>query len=171
MTTSTRPPPPTLEWQAPKHLASRDCFWILTDIQAFTDCYLAWSPPQQLFRVGIYDLTTEKIGLATFGRDIAYAILKAGITPPPWTSPAPFSHYTDARRPRGRSKGPIRHHRFPRPDRLGSVEHHPRGAPEVRDPTPHECFTGDVAGPRDPSAQGERDRGGRARNGRSVLGR
>jgi hypothetical protein len=90
MTTSSNPSPRTIDWQPERHLRSGDHFWIITDIQVFTSSYFAWSPPQQLFKVGIYDLTTERIGLATFGRDIAYAILKAGITPPPWSSPAPF---------------------------------------------------------------------------------
>jgi len=88
---STRYQTRALDWQAPKHLRSGDHFWILTDIQAFTESYYAWSPPQQFFRVGIFDLTTRRLGFAHFGRDIAYALLKAGFTSPPWTSPAPFS--------------------------------------------------------------------------------
>jgi hypothetical protein len=90
MTTLPTPQPPILDWQPEKHLRSGDRVWILTDVESFESCYLAWSPPQQLFRVGIYDLATKKIGFAVFGKDLAYAILKAGIAAPPWSSPAPF---------------------------------------------------------------------------------
>ncbi len=87
MTTPPTPPARRLDWQPEKHLRSGDRVWILTDVESFESCYLAWSPAQQLFRVGIYDLRTDKVGFAVFGKDLAYAILKAGIATPPWRKP------------------------------------------------------------------------------------
>lgn len=85
MTTKTKPPS-SPSWQREKFLQSGDTFWILTDIQRYSSPYLSWSEAQDLFRVGIYDLKTGCVGYANFGRDIAFAILKAGIGAPPWTS-------------------------------------------------------------------------------------
>lgn len=84
MATTTRPSTPS--WQREKFLQSGDTFWILTDIQQYSSPYLSYADPQELFRVGIYDLRTRCVGYANFGRDIAFAILKAGIAAPPWTS-------------------------------------------------------------------------------------
>lgn len=88
MTTTPRPPAPP-PWQREKHLQSGDRFWILTDIERYSSPFMPWSEPQDLFRVGIYDLNTGHIGYANFGRDIALAILKAGILAPPWTASLP----------------------------------------------------------------------------------
>lgn len=84
---ATSPPPSTPPWQREKYLQSGDSFWILTDIQRYSSPFLPWSAPQELFRVGIYDLRTGCVGYANFGRDIAFAILKAGICAPPWACP------------------------------------------------------------------------------------
>jgi hypothetical protein len=73
---------PTPYWQDEKHLVSGERFWILTGIQMYHSPYYPWSTAQQLFRVGIYDLNTQHVGLAHFGRDIAFALLKAGAAPP-----------------------------------------------------------------------------------------
>jgi hypothetical protein len=79
----------TFNWQRDKHLRSGDRFWILTDVHSYEDSYYSTSEPQQLFRVGIYDLSTKAFGYATFGRDIARALLEAGMSPAPWASPLP----------------------------------------------------------------------------------
>jgi len=90
---TTHPVPKHLlpHWQDEKHLRSGDCVWILTDIQSFESSYLPWSKPQDLFEVGIYDLETQKVGLARFGKDLAYALIKLGLPPPPWDRVAPFA--------------------------------------------------------------------------------
>lgn len=84
-------PPSTPSWQREKFLQSGDTVWILTDIQQYSSPYLSWSTSQELFRVGIYDLRTRCVGYANFGKDIAFALLKAGIAAPPWTSPLPVA--------------------------------------------------------------------------------
>ena len=90
MTTCTSPIP-TPAWQPEKHLQSGDRVWILTDVECYESRYLPWSEPQELFRVGIYDLASQRIGFANFGRDIAFAMMKAGLLPaPPWKQPLPF---------------------------------------------------------------------------------
>lgn len=89
--TTISDPPSTPRWQREKHLQSGDAFWILTDIYRYTEKFYVWSEPQEMFRVGILDLTTGCYGYANFGRDIAFAILKAGIGVPPWTSPLPVA--------------------------------------------------------------------------------
>jgi hypothetical protein len=76
--------------QDDKHLGSGDSVWILTDVEAYESSFYGWSEPQLLFKVGVYDLATQKLGFATFGRDIAYSLLKAGLAPPPWTTPQAF---------------------------------------------------------------------------------
>ncbi len=88
MTTPTYPTQ-TLQWQPERHLKSGDKIWILTDIQTVWSGYFDYSADQELFRVGIYDLTTGKIGFGKFGRDIAHAFLKASIQPAPWRAPLP----------------------------------------------------------------------------------
>jgi hypothetical protein len=77
------------QWQEEKHLQSGDAFWILTDVQSYVSSFYAWSDPQQLFRVGVYDLKANRVGLANFGRDTAFALLKAGLPAPPWDRVAP----------------------------------------------------------------------------------
>lgn len=77
-------------WQPDKLLKAHDRVLFLTGIEREFSAYLPWSKPQELFKVGIYDLATNKIGFARFGRDIAYAVLKAGIAPPPWNTPQSF---------------------------------------------------------------------------------
>jgi hypothetical protein len=79
-----------LTWQPEKRLRSGSRVWILTDVQSYDFCFYDWSVPQESFRVGVYDLETKKIGWANFGRDIAYAMVKAGVQPPPWKEPMPF---------------------------------------------------------------------------------
>jgi hypothetical protein len=76
-------------WQEPKHLKSGDRVWILTDVEISKSRYMECSTPQTLFKVGIYDLKTDHVGWGIFGRDIAYALVKAGLTPPPWSAPQP----------------------------------------------------------------------------------
>ena len=85
------PPPATPSWQPDKILSAQDRIWILTDVESEYSSYYPWSEPQELFRVGIYDLTTRKIGFARFGRDTAYAFLKVGLLPPPWNAPLSFA--------------------------------------------------------------------------------
>ncbi len=77
-------------WQPEKRLQSGSRVWILTDVESYDFCFYDWSVPQESFRVGVYDLETTKIGWANFGRDIAYAMVKAGVQPPPWKEPLPF---------------------------------------------------------------------------------
>lgn len=74
-------------WQDSKHLKSGERVWILTDIEASESRYLTCSEPQTLHKVGVYDLRTEHVGWATFGRDVAYAMMKARLPPPPWKAP------------------------------------------------------------------------------------
>ena len=81
-------PPPA--WQPERHLHSGDRIWFLTDIERYTSSYYAWSVPQELFRAGVYDLATGKIGLVVFGRDIAFAFMKIRLPPPPWKQPTSF---------------------------------------------------------------------------------
>jgi len=92
-------------WQEEKHLHSGDRIWILTDVDTYWSRYLPYSEPQELFRVGIYDLTTQNVGLAHFGKDIAFALVKAGLTPPPWNGPAPFAVELHRRAHYDESKG------------------------------------------------------------------
>jgi hypothetical protein len=87
---ATTSPPSTPGWQREKHLHSGDTFWVLTNVQSYTSPFHPWSEPQELFRVGIYDLKTGCLGYANFGKDIVFAILKAGIAPPR-TSPLPVA--------------------------------------------------------------------------------
>jgi hypothetical protein len=89
MTISAQLPPPSILWQPEKHLRSADRIWILTDLQAYDSRYLPWSK-EQLFRVGILDLETDHVGLAHFGRDLARAMVRALVPPPPWLAPMPF---------------------------------------------------------------------------------
>lgn len=77
-------------WQPEKHLHSGDRIWILTDIERYGSRFHPWSEEQKMFRVGIYDLGTRCVGLAHFGRDIAFEILKAGVDAPPWNAPLAF---------------------------------------------------------------------------------
>jgi hypothetical protein len=73
--------------QEPKFLKSGDRVWLLTDLVTYKTEYCDGGRSQTLFRVGIYDLRTRKVGLATFGKDIAHAMLVAGLSAPPWTGP------------------------------------------------------------------------------------
>src|SRR5947209_4397721 len=75
-------------WQVEKRLSSRDLIWILTDICGYSSSFHEWSPEQQWFRVGVYDLGTKKLGYVRFGIDDARALLTAGLQPPPWPQPA-----------------------------------------------------------------------------------
>jgi hypothetical protein len=86
----TQPPPSTPTWQLEKHVQSGDRIWILTDIENYSSSYYSYSQPQELFRVGIYDLRTQHVGMANFGRDIAQAMMRAKLPPPPWKQPLPF---------------------------------------------------------------------------------
>ena len=79
------------DYQPEKHLQSGDRVWFLTNIEKYESSYKPWSAPQTLFRAGIYDLNTGKIGVAHFGKDIALALLKIGRPPPPWTTPRAFA--------------------------------------------------------------------------------
>jgi len=74
------------QWQPDKLLKARDRVLILTGIEREFSAYLPWSEPQELFKVGIYDVATGKVGFARFGRDIAFAFVKAGLAPP-WSGP------------------------------------------------------------------------------------
>jgi hypothetical protein len=74
-------------WQSDKHLKSGDCVWLLTDIETHESRYMPQSAPQVLFKVGMYDLRTERVGFGIFGRDVAFALVKAGVRPPPWIDP------------------------------------------------------------------------------------
>lgn len=76
-------------WQPDKMLGAHDRVLFLTGIEREFSAYHPWSKHQELFKVGVYDLATGKIGFARFGRDIAFAIIKAGIAPPPWSAPQP----------------------------------------------------------------------------------
>lgn len=80
----------TPTWQAEKHLRSGDRVWILTDVERYSSSFYAWSEPQDLYRIGICDLRTHRVGLANFGRDVAYAMMRAGFSAPPWNEPLPF---------------------------------------------------------------------------------
>lgn len=73
-------------WQPDKMLGAHDRVLFLTGIEREFSAYLPWSEPQEVFKVGIYDLATSKIGFARFGRDIAFALVKAGLAPP-WSGP------------------------------------------------------------------------------------
>lgn len=88
--TPSSPPNVIPSWQPEKHLQSGDRIFIVTDVERFTSKYYGWSTPQKLFRVGIYDLATGRIGYANFGRDIASFMMKAGLPAPPWTRPMQF---------------------------------------------------------------------------------
>lgn len=87
---STASPHTIPAWQPDKLLKAHDRVLILTGIEREHSAYLPWSEPQELFKVGIYDLATGKVGFARFGRDIAFALVKAGIAPPPWKAPQSF---------------------------------------------------------------------------------
>lgn len=93
MTNAASPSPRTQTvpaWQPDKMLGAHDRVLFLTGIERESAAYLPWAEPQELFKVGVYDLATNKIGFARFGRDIAFALLKAGIAPPPWNAPQSF---------------------------------------------------------------------------------
>ncbi len=75
---------PTTPWQSEKMLHDDDKVVILTDIEREFSSYYSWSEPQELFRVGIYDLRTECIGFAKFGRDLAFDMIKGGVPVAPW---------------------------------------------------------------------------------------
>lgn len=74
-------------FQEPKFLKSSDRVWVLTDVETYELEYCQAGRSQTLFRVGIYDLRTKKVGLASFGKDTAHAMLVAGLSMPPWTGP------------------------------------------------------------------------------------
>lgn len=84
------PSPLTVPTRQPdKMLGAHDRVLFLTGIASEYSCFKPWSKEQELFKVGILDLATGKIAFARFGRDIAFALIKAGIAPPPWTAPQP----------------------------------------------------------------------------------
>lgn len=87
---SPSPSPQTIAWQPDKMLGAHDQVLFLTGVEREFSRYKPWSKPQELFKVGMYDLVTEKISFARFGRDIAFALVKAGIAPQPWNAPQPF---------------------------------------------------------------------------------
>lgn len=91
MDQATSPTTTSLIWQAPKQLHAHDKVWFLTGIRRELSPFKPWSKPQELFKVGAYDLITGKIGFVRFGRDIAYALMKVCLPPPPWKAPAPFA--------------------------------------------------------------------------------
>lgn len=76
-------------WQETKRLSSGDRIWILTDVESYSSAFLAWSTPQQLFKVGAYDLKTNCIGFFTFSLDDVRGMLRAGLPPAPWAVPQP----------------------------------------------------------------------------------
>lgn len=76
----------------------------MTDVETYEDSYLPYSKPQTLFKVGALDLNANQFRVVTFGKDIAKALLKAGLPPPAWKSPLTFpatilraSHGNDAK--------------------------------------------------------------------------
>lgn len=82
-------PTPSLQWQPEKRLLSGDRVWILTDT------YMEWrsfrndATPQRWFKVGCYDLKTNRIGYVRFSIDDARGLLRANFTPPPWPTGLP----------------------------------------------------------------------------------
>jgi len=74
-------------WQEEKRLSSGDRIWILTDVEVRWSRYRYNAPEQEWFHVGAIDLNTGCIGTFRFSRDDAFAIAKAGVAAPPWTSP------------------------------------------------------------------------------------
>jgi hypothetical protein len=90
MTTTSIPDALIPVLQNDKHLRNDDSVWILTDVEAYDSSFYGYSDPQLLFKVGVYDLITKRIGFATFGKDMAYSMLKAGLAPPPWKTPQPL---------------------------------------------------------------------------------
>jgi len=80
--------PESLPWQHEKMLNDNDEVVILTDIESEFSPYYPWSVPQELFRVGIYDLHTKCFGFAKFGRDLAFDMIKGGVPVAPWGSSA-----------------------------------------------------------------------------------
>ena len=103
MTESTPAPSPT--WQPTVHLESGARIWLITDVQWGQSSFHPWSPLQDIFTVGAYDLVTENLGFVTFGKDIAYAFLKAGLPPPPWKAPLAFGVALNRRPHDGEEKG------------------------------------------------------------------
>lgn len=80
-------PPPCPSWQEPRRLASNDRIWILTDVETYDSAMYHWASEQTWFKVGAYDFRTGCIGFFRFSKDDARGLLRAGISPPPWTSP------------------------------------------------------------------------------------
>lgn len=101
-------PKTKLDWQPDKMLQAGDRVWILTDVQSEWSSFYLWAQPQQLYRAGIYDLKTGRVGFARFGRDIAYAIVKAGVRVPPWRSPLDVAIEVERERHDGEPKGRFR---------------------------------------------------------------
>ncbi len=72
--------------QAPKRLRSGDEILIVTDATVSWSPYIPHAPEQQWIKAAAYDLHTGQIGFFEFGRDDLFAMIKAGLTPPPWQS-------------------------------------------------------------------------------------
>lgn len=88
--TPSTPSPLTVPTRQPdKMLGAHDRVLFLTGIEREFSAYHPWSKEQELFKIGVLDLATDKICFARFGRDIAFAIIKAGIAAPPWSAPQP----------------------------------------------------------------------------------
>lgn len=77
------------ERQPQKRLTSGDVVWIITDIYTEQRRYYGNSSLQRWFKAGGIDLTTGKMGYFRFTIDDAAALVRAGITPPPWAQPLP----------------------------------------------------------------------------------
>ena len=75
----------------PKHLAAHDRIWIISDVETYKSAYKPQSVLQTMFRVGAFDLNADRFRVVTFGNDIAYSLIKAGIELPPWKAPQPVS--------------------------------------------------------------------------------
>lgn len=87
--TPSTPSPLSVPTRQPdKMLGAHDRVLFLTGIEREFSAYHPWSKEQELFKIGVLDLATDKICFARFGRDIAFAIIKAGIAPP-WSAPQP----------------------------------------------------------------------------------
>jgi len=89
MTIKTYTPKSTV--QGIKRLSSKDEIWILTDIHSYAMSYHSWSPQQEWFDVGAFDLCTERLGVFSFTIDDARAMLRVHLPEPPWHGPLPFA--------------------------------------------------------------------------------
>lgn len=81
------PSTPTLQFAPEKRLSSGDRVWILTDTYMEWHSFRSDSTPRKWFKVGCFDLKTNKICYVRFSLDDARGLLRAGFSPPPWTAP------------------------------------------------------------------------------------